>query len=53
MEECDEISRQENLFGLLVKSISPSIYGNHLVKAGLILALFGGGKEFSQKNGIL
>ena len=32
----------ESLFKLLVASLSPAIYGHDLVKAGLILGLFGG-----------
>ncbi|TNN06053.1 DNA helicase MCM8 [Schistosoma japonicum] len=37
-----EISEQPNLFRLLVCSLCPSICGRGMVKAGLILALFGG-----------
>jgi DNA helicase MCM8 len=37
-----EIWASDNLFTLLVQSICPSIYGHDLVKAGLLLALFGG-----------
>ncbi|CAH8529743.1 unnamed protein product [Dicrocoelium dendriticum] len=37
-----EISEQPNLFRLLVASLCPSICGRALVKAGLLLALFGG-----------
>ena len=32
----------ESLLKLLVASLSPAIYGHDLVKAGLILGLFGG-----------
>jgi DNA helicase MCM8 len=34
--------RNNNPFEFLVASLCPSIVGNHLVKAGLLLALFGG-----------
>lgn len=30
------------MFALLVKSICPSIFGNELVKVGMIMSLFGG-----------
>jgi DNA helicase MCM8 len=36
----------ESLFKLLVASLSPAIYGHDLVKAGLILGLFGGNLKF-------
>lgn len=35
------------LFKLLVASLCPSIYGNEMVKAGLLLGLFGGTIKFS------
>lgn len=35
----------KDIFGLIVKSICPSIYGNHLVKAGLALAMFSGAQK--------
>ena len=36
------MAEKPDIFPLLVKSAWPSIYGNDIVKAGLILALFGG-----------
>lgn len=33
---------KKNVFKLLVHSLCPSIYGHDLVKAGLLLGLFGG-----------
>ncbi|XP_060580099.1 DNA helicase MCM8-like [Ruditapes philippinarum] len=47
------IHSEENLFRLLVGSLCPSIYGHELVKAGLVLGLFGGTQKFSNdKNRI-
>lgn len=40
-----EIFHSENIFKLLVHSFCPSIYGHELVKAGILLALFGGRKK--------
>ena len=37
-----KLSKRKDLFSLLVKSLCPSIFGNELVKAGMILSLFGG-----------
>ena len=37
-----KISERKDLFALLVKSICPSIFGNELVKVGMIMCLFGG-----------
>ncbi|KYQ93477.1 MCM family protein [Tieghemostelium lacteum] len=37
-----EIAEDPNVFQLIVNSICPAIYGHHMVKAGLTLALFGG-----------
>ncbi|XP_053384115.1 DNA helicase MCM8-like [Mercenaria mercenaria] len=47
------IQSEEQLFRLLVGSVCPSIYGHELVKAGLVLGLFGGTQKFSNdKNRI-
>lgn len=40
-----KIISTSDIFSLLVKSICPNIFGNHLVKAGLVLAMFGGGQK--------
>ncbi|CAG2189986.1 MCM8 [Mytilus edulis] len=49
----EEIQSEKNLFRLLVGSLCPSIYGHELVKAGLILGLFGGTHKFTNdKNRI-
>ncbi|XP_055892366.1 DNA helicase MCM8-like [Biomphalaria glabrata] len=46
-----EIQSQENLFRLLVGSLCPSIFGHEMVKAALILCLFGSSQKFtSDKN---
>jgi DNA helicase MCM8 len=42
-----EIAYQPNLFRLLVNSLCPSIFGNELVKAAMILSLFGGNPRFA------
>ncbi|KAL4224835.1 DNA replication licensing factor mcm8 [Mactra antiquata] len=47
------IQSEEHLFRLLVASLCPSIYGHELVKAGLVLGLFGGTQKFANdKNRI-
>ena len=38
----NKLSKRKDLFSLLVKSLCPSIFGNELVKAGMIMSLFGG-----------
>ncbi|XP_071961751.1 DNA helicase MCM8-like [Antedon mediterranea] len=48
-----EIQSQENLFQLIVGSLCPAIYGHEMVKAGLLLGLFGGTQKFvNDKNRI-
>ncbi|XP_059842238.1 DNA helicase MCM8 isoform X1 [Hypanus sabinus] len=48
-----EIQAEENLLKLFVNSLCPAIYGHELVKAGLILALFGGCQKYvDDKNRI-
>lgn len=48
-----DIHQQPNLFKLIVGSLCPGIFGHELVKAGLLLALFGGKrKEYESKNKI-
>jgi DNA helicase MCM8 len=42
-----EISQEPNLFELLTLSVAPAIFGHELVKAGLLLSLFGGGTRKS------
>ena len=38
----NKLSKRKDLFSLLVKSLCPSIFGNELIKAGMIMSLFGG-----------
>lgn len=47
-----EIQGEDNLFKLIVSSLCPAIYGHELVKAGLILALFGGSKNKSEEKSV-
>lgn len=37
-----EIYEKPNIFALLVHSLCPGIYGHEMIKAGLLLSLFGG-----------
>ena len=43
-----EIYNTPNIFSLLVHSLSPSIYGHEMIKAGLLLSLFGGNAGHSK-----
>ncbi|XP_036143631.1 DNA helicase MCM8 isoform X3 [Monomorium pharaonis] len=43
-----DIYNKPNLFALLVHSLCPNIYGHEIVKAGLILSLFGGNAKHAQ-----
>ncbi|XP_057667383.1 DNA helicase MCM8-like isoform X4 [Diorhabda carinulata] len=43
----NKIHCAQNSFALLVQSLCPNIYGHEMVKAGLLLALFGGTKSES------
>lgn len=46
-----EIYQEKELFHLITNSLCPAIYGNEVVKAGLILSLFGGCQKYtSEKN---
>ena len=53
MENCSYICNiiltflGKEIFRLLVHSLCPPIYGHEMVKAGLLLALFGGTSKFS------
>ena len=43
-----QIANHPSTFALIVASVCPVIYGHELVKAGLVLALFGGSKHFDE-----
>jgi len=45
------LAERKDIFYLLVKSACPSIFGNELVKAGLILSLFGGTDYWLKQKG--
>ncbi|KAK9759857.1 hypothetical protein K7432_016682 [Basidiobolus ranarum] len=45
-----DLFQENNLFKLLVNSLCPAIFGHELVKAGLLLALFGGRRRSDVKN---
>ncbi|XP_074661306.1 DNA helicase MCM8-like [Tubulanus polymorphus] len=49
----EEIQSDQNVFRLIVGSLCPTIYGHEVVKAGLVLGLFGGSQKYSNdKNHI-
>ncbi|KAG1652187.1 DNA helicase MCM8 [Nymphon striatum] len=45
-----EIQAKPNLFKILVHSLCPGIYGHELVKAGLLLAFFGGTMKYKDNK---
>ena len=48
-----QVASVDDTFKLIVNSISPGIFGNELVKAGLALSLFGGCQKYAEdKNRI-
>ncbi|XP_067368767.1 DNA helicase MCM8 isoform X1 [Channa argus] len=47
-----EIQSQPDLLRLIVHSLCPAIYGHLLVKAALVLALFGGRQKHTGKNSV-
>ncbi|KAF9354727.1 DNA replication licensing factor mcm8 [Mortierella sp. AD094] len=46
----EEVHLEPQLFKLIVNSFSPAIYGNEMVKAGILFALFGGRRR---NNGVI
>ena len=48
-ENIVKLAERPDIFALMVRSVCPSIYGNELVKAGLVLCLFGG-TDYRYKN---
>lgn len=49
-QEFKKIAKTPNLLACLILSIYPTIYGNELIKAGLVLSLFGGTRKFVGPN---
>lgn len=49
--EMNEISKIPNIFGTLISSFCPSVYGHELVKLGILLSLFGGTNRQNTNNG--
>ncbi|XP_076247127.1 DNA helicase MCM8-like isoform X2 [Calliopsis andreniformis] len=47
-----KIYNTSNIFPLLVHSLCPTIYGHEMIKAGLLLSLFGGNPEHSKRDSI-
>lgn len=45
-----EIHEQKNVFHLIVNSLCPAIYGHEMVKAGLVLGLFGGTQKYADDH---
>ncbi|XP_078483973.1 DNA helicase MCM8 [Ciona intestinalis] len=41
----EEIRKQDDIFSLLVASLCPTIFGQDMVKAGMLLCLFGGNQN--------
>lgn len=41
------IQEEEDTFKTLVHSLCPAIYGHEMVKAGLLLGLFGGRQKYA------
>ncbi|KRX40305.1 DNA helicase MCM8 [Trichinella murrelli] len=52
MSAVGELMGDRNLFSRLVASLCPTIYGHEAVKAGLVLALFGGATPSQQHSTI-
>jgi len=50
LEQISNIINQGNVLDHLVHSLCPGIYGNDMVKAGLILALLGGTRNSDDKD---
>nr|XP_022913925.1 DNA helicase MCM8-like isoform X2 [Onthophagus taurus] len=48
--QIEKIHSEENLFRLLVHSLCPNIYGHEIIKAGLLLSLFGGTENVIEKR---
>lgn len=51
-DEFKKIAKAENTLASLVRSLYSSIYGNELIKIGLVLSLFGGTRKSAGQHGI-
>lgn len=51
MKIIEALANTRNIFPLLVKSFCPAIYGQELVKAGILLAIIGGSNLEDEKDG--
>lgn len=49
-KQISEMSKTENLLSSLIHSIFPNIFGNEVIKLGLLLALFGGSEKFAGES---
>jgi DNA replication licensing factor MCM4 len=50
-ERCREISQRPDLYDLLARSLTPSIFGHEDVKKGILLQLFGGTNKSIARGG--
>lgn len=50
LELIEQVKNDPDVFNLFVHSLCPPIFGHEMVKAGLILALFGGSGDGNTKN---
>lgn len=46
----NEISKTKNLLNALIHSIFPTVFGNEIIKIGLVLGIFGGTEKFAGES---
>ncbi|XP_008555490.1 DNA helicase MCM8 [Microplitis demolitor] len=51
-ESIQRIESDPDVFPLLIRSLCPAIYGHDMIKAGLLLSLFGGSSKDSSRDDI-
>lgn len=51
IEMIQQLKTESNIFSLFVRSLCPQIFGHEMVKAGLILSLFGGSNSERSSDG--